>query len=73
MTKIEVKEIMSGFFNIPLEKITNNSSFKDLGVDYIDCFELICELETIYKIDIPYSNEHVNASVGQFIDSLLPL
>ena len=73
MTKLEVKEIMAGFFDISLEKITDSSSFKDLGLDYIDCFELICELETIYKVDIPYSKEHANASVGRFIDSLLPL
>jgi acyl carrier protein len=72
MTRLEIKQVMADFFNIPFERIHDNSTFNDLGLDYIDCFELICELETIYKIDIPYKSQHLNVSVGKLIDSLIP-
>ena len=73
MTRLEIKQVMSNFFNIPLERIHDNKTFNDLGLDYIDCFELICELEIIYRIDIPYNKEHLNLSIEKLIDSLIPL
>ena len=73
ITRLDIKQVMADFLNIPFEKINENSAFSDLGLDYIDCFELICELEIIYKIDIPYKIEHLNVSVEKLIDSLVPL
>lgn len=53
----KVVEIVCSQVDIPKEKLTLNSNFtEDLGLDSLDLFQIITELEDAYKIEFDLSN-----------------
>lgn len=49
----EVKKLMVENLGIDADEITENTDFKkDLGVDSLDLFELVSEIEDTYGIEI---------------------
>ncbi|RNC28610.1 MAG: Acyl carrier protein [Candidatus Dichloromethanomonas elyunquensis] len=54
MTLKKIREIIAEQVGMEEEKITLDSDFKeDLGIDSLDIFEIIMEIEEVYAIEIP--------------------
>jgi len=52
----KICEIISEQMNMPKEKITRETTFKEgLGADSLDIFQIISELEEVF--DLEFSNE----------------
>ena len=66
-----IMEITSENLNIDRALIQPTSSFKgDLGIDSLDLFELVMELESEYSIEIPmedYENLETVADVMNYL------
>jgi acyl carrier protein len=45
-----IKKLLVDNFTIPIENISMDSTFTDLGMDSLDTLDLINELEKIYNI-----------------------
>lgn len=48
----KVREIIVEQLNVEEEKVTLETSFEDLGVDSLDLFQLIIEIEEEFKVQI---------------------
>jgi acyl carrier protein len=54
MSLKEISRIIADQMGAEAEKIAMSSAFKeDLGIDSLDIFEIIMELEEAYEIEIP--------------------
>lgn len=61
----KIKEIIADQLNIELDKITEESSFKDdLGADSLDLFNMVMALEDEYGIEIPTEDLEEITTVG---------
>jgi len=66
----KVAELIAATADIPLEKITPESKFQDLGMDSLDALAMISDLEEEYKIKIPNQEILKIRTVGQAVESL---
>lgn len=70
----KISRIIAGQIGVEAEKITMSSDFKeDLGIDSLDIFEIIMELEEEYSVEIPtedLENMKKVADLVNYIDSI---
>jgi acyl carrier protein len=59
--------------NQPVEAITLDSTFKDLGIDSLNGFDLLCDLEEELGIVIPDDDAREITTVGDVVDCVKPL
>lgn len=66
-----IKEILEETLDINPEDVTEDATFKDLGIDSLDMAELICDIEEKLDIDFgePEGLETIEELVS-YIDSL---
>lgn len=65
-----VAELVAKAGDVPLEKVTSDSSFQSLGFDSLDAVALISDLEEEFNVKIP-NQELLNIkTMGQVIESL---
>ena len=61
----KIKEIIADQLNIELDKVTEESNFKDeLGADSLDLFNMVMALEDEYGIEIPTEDLEEITTVG---------
>ena len=61
----KIKEIIADQLNIELDKVTEESNFKDdLGEDSLDLFNMVMALEDEYGIEIPTEDLEEITTVG---------
>ncbi len=48
----KIREIIVEQLNVEEDKVTMETSFQDLGVDSLDLFQLIIEIEEEFKVQI---------------------
>ena len=58
---------------IPVENVTIDSAFADLGIDSLDAVNILFELENEFGIDIPDEGLHGIQSVRDMVNALEPL
>lgn len=58
---------------LPLEKVGIESSFEELGIDSLNGFNLLCDLEEALDITIPDDEARQLSSVRQLVDCIVPL
>jgi acyl carrier protein len=65
-------KVVTEQLNIPLERITADTTFYDLEADYLDVVEIIMALEDIYDVEFPvYDPEYyptLDALIAVFYD-----
>lgn len=59
--------------NQPVEAITLDSTFKDLGIDSLNGFDLLCDLEEELGIVIPDDDAREITTVRDVVDCVKPL
>lgn len=73
MSLEKIRSIIADQIGMEADKINVSSKFKeDLGIDSLDIFEIIMELEEKYDIEIPTEDLEDMMKVGdlvQYIDS----
>lgn len=72
MTFDELRKVIAEIANIPLEKIQEQSSFKnDLGIDSLQMVNLIIEISTKYNINLKkFQNNSDLQTVGNLFNVL---
>ncbi|MBR4769230.1 MAG: acyl carrier protein [Lachnospiraceae bacterium] len=67
----KIREILKEELNIDPEDVVESASFKeDLGVDSLDLFEMLMNLEEEYGFEIPAEDLETLETVGDVIDYL---
>jgi acyl carrier protein len=66
----KVAKAISENNKIPLEDITINSTFEDLGMDSLDGITILNELENAYNITLPNEVVTTLKSVKEVVDAL---
>ena len=66
----KVAEFISINNHIPVETITIDSSFEDLGMDSLDGLTLVNDLENEYNITLPNEEAVKIKTVSQAVESL---
>ncbi len=67
----KIREILNEELNIDPEDVNEDSDFRDdLGVDSLDLFELVMNLENEYGIEFPAEELESLRTVGDVIDFL---
>ncbi len=67
----KIKTILAEKLDIDTAGITEETDFKeDLGIDSLDLFELVTDLEDAYKIEVPAEELENLTTVGKVIDYL---
>ncbi len=66
----KIAELVATAADIPLEKVTPEARFQDLGMDSLDALALISDLEEEYKIKIPNPEILKIKTVGQAVESI---
>ena len=67
----KIREILEEELNIDPEDVTEDSDFRDdLGIDSLDLFELVMNLENEYGIEFPAEELENLRTVGDVIDFL---
>ena len=67
----KIKEILAEQLNIDPEDVVEGASFRDdLGVDSLDLFELLLNLEEEYGFEIPAEDMESLQTVGDVIEYL---
>ncbi len=59
--------------NQPVEAITLDSTFKELGIDSLNGFDLLCDLEEELGIVIPDDDAREITTVRDVVDCVKPL
>ena len=62
-----IKSLIAKQFDLAEDKLTAQTSFKDLDADSLDTFELMQELEEEFSIDIPDNDIEKLKNVGDLI------
>lgn len=65
-----IKELIAQTAGVPVEKISPESKFQDLGMDSLDALSLISDLEQEFNIKIPNQELLKIKTVGQAFESL---
>ncbi len=55
---------------IPAENITMNSNLQEMGIDSLDVFTLLFELENAFKISIPDDDVRSIKTVNDIVDGI---
>lgn len=73
MTLEKVKTILAEHLEIEENSITEETSFKDLGVDSLDTVEILMEMEDEFGVSIQPSKVKITkvSDLSEYIDSLL--
>jgi acyl carrier protein len=58
---------------IPADKITLETNLQDLGIDSLDVFTLLFELENAFKINIPDDDVRSIRTVNDVVDGIKKL
>ncbi len=66
----KIAELIASTADIPLEKVTPESRFQDLGMDSLDALAMISDLEEEYKIKIPNQEILKIKTVGQAVEGI---
>ena len=66
----KIKALLAEELGVNADEITAETSFKDLGADSLDLFELVTNLEEEYNIEIPAEQLEEMTTVGKVIDYL---
>ena len=67
----KIREILEEELNIDPEDVNEDSDFRDdLGVDSLDLFELVMNLENEYGVEFPAEELESLRTVGDVIDFL---
>lgn len=64
----KIAEHLSKSADVPLEKITLESSFKELGLDSLDALALINDLEEEYSVNVSDQEVLKIRTVGQAVE-----
>ena len=65
-----VISIIANTQNIPVEQISDESSFEELGIDSLGGLSIIFELENEFNISIPNEDALLISNVRQLVDNL---
>lgn len=65
-----ITELVAKAANVPVEKITSESSFQSLGFDSLDAVAFMSDLEDEFKVKIPNQELLKIRTVGQVIETL---
>ena len=66
----KIAELIATTADVPLEKVTLESQFQDLGMDSLDALALISDLEEEYGIKIPNQEILKIKTVGEAVESI---
>jgi acyl carrier protein len=66
----KVRELMAANNSIPIESITIDSSFEELGMDSLDGMALLNDLESSFGINIPNEQVFKIKSVREVVENL---
>jgi acyl carrier protein len=65
----EVKELVAGILEIPVEKLTPDADFfDDLNVDSLKAIEIVAAFEKKYRIIIPENDIPKIRNIGQIVE-----
>lgn len=67
-TQQKVVAIIAEKLSMPIENITIESTFKDLGADSLDIVEMIMSFEEAFGIEIKDEDAEQIKTVGQTVD-----
>ena len=70
MDETVVMQIIADQLHISADSLREETSFKDIGADSLDLFELVTNLEEEYNIEIPAEELEKLTTVGKVIDYL---
>jgi acyl carrier protein len=75
MDQLEVKvlEIIAQQKRVPVESVTINSSFEELGLDSLDAVNILFELEGAFDINISDEKARQIKSVSEMVDGVRTL
>lgn len=75
MDNIETKvlEIIAQQKRVPVEQVTTESSFEELGLDSLDAVNILFEMESAFDISIPDEKAREIHSVREMIDGVKSL
>jgi len=75
MDNLETKvlEIIAQQKRVPVENVTINSSFDELGLDSLDAVNILFELEGAFDINIPDDKARQIKSVREMVDGVRAL
>lgn len=57
----------------PVETITLDSTFQELGIDSLNGFDLLCDLEEEFGVVIPDDDAHEIQAVRDVVECVKPL
>ncbi len=66
----KVLEIIAQQKRVPVENVTINSSFDELGLDSLDAVNILFELEGAFDINIPDEKARQIKSVREMVDGV---
>lgn len=69
----KVIERLASVKRIPAEKITVETNLQDLGIDSLDVFSLLFELENAFKISIPDDDVRSIETVNDIVEGVKKL
>ena len=69
-TESKVLEIIAQQKRVPVEKVTIDSSFEELGLDSLDAVNILFELEGAFDINIPDDKAREIKSVREMVDGV---
>ena len=69
----KVLEIIAQQKRVPVEQVTINSSFDELGLDSLDAVNILFELEGAFDIEIPDEKARQIKSVREMVDGVRTL
>ena len=69
----KVLEIIAQQKRVPVENVTINSSFDELGMDSLDAVNILFELEGAFDINIPDEKARQIKSVREMVDGVRAL
>ena len=69
----KVIETLASVKRIPADKITLQSNLQELGIDSLDVFTLLFELENAFHISIPDDDVRSIRTVGDIIEGVRKL
>ena len=67
-TLTKIVEVISEKLSIPVENITENATFKDLGADSLDIAEIIMSFEEVFGIEIKDEDAEKIKTVGDAVE-----
>ena len=66
----KIAEVVSRTADIPIEKVTPESTFQSLGLDSLDSLALLNDLEDEFKVKIPNEELLKIRTVSQVVETL---